>query len=174
MLIFLFLYQPPEDGAARGQSAAQTSSLAQQHREEAFRLHREQRWEDAIAVYDQLLQESERDAELRYWRGMAHWKLDHTDAALQDFRAVIELEPTNFDAHRSADRILSLQGRWDEVLEIWDDYIARTPTNADAFFERGGTNYHKGDLAAARADAARACELGHAEGCSWWERLKDR
>jgi hypothetical protein len=33
---------------------------------------------------------------------MAHWQLGHADQALRDFRRVIELEPTNFEAHRGA------------------------------------------------------------------------
>ena len=72
---------------------------------------------------------------------MAHWQLGDTDQALQDFRRVIELEPANFEAHRSADRILSGQRRWDQVLDLWNRYIARTPASAEAYFERGGTNF---------------------------------
>lgn len=174
LLAFSIVRQPYHPGASWGQSAAEASSRAEQRRQEAFRLHRDQSLVDAIAAYDQLLSESEPDAELHYWRGMAHWKLDHADQALQDFRRVIELEPANFEAHRGADRILSRQRRWDEVLEIWDGYIARTPSHAEAYFERGGTNFHKGDLAAAQADAAKACALGKTEACPWAERLKRR
>lgn len=174
VLLFSFLSQNDQSRASRGQNAVEVSSRAEQRRDQAFDLHRAQKWAEAIAVYDELLRESERDAELSYWRGMAHWSLNHADQALQDFRRVIELQPTNFDAHRSADRILSRQRRWDEVLEIWDRYIGRVPTNAEAHFERGGTNFHKGNLAAAQADAAKACELGKSEACSWAERLKSK
>ncbi len=160
--------------ASRGQNAVEVSFRAEQRRAQAFELHRAQKWPEAIAVYDDLLRESERDAELSYWRGMAHWQLNHADQALQDFRRVIELEPSNFEAHRSADRILSRQQRWDEVLEIWDRYIGRAPTNAEAYYERGGTNFHKGNFAAAQADAAKACELGKSEACSLADRLKSK
>jgi tetratricopeptide (TPR) repeat protein len=159
---------------APGQAAVEVSSPAEQHRDQALDLYREQKWPEAIAAFDALLQESDRDAERRFWRGMAHWKLGHTEQALQDFRRAIELEPTNFDAHRGADRILSRQQRWDEILEMWDRYIFRVPTNAEAYFERGGTYFHKKDLAAAQADAARACELGKAEACAMAERLKSK
>lgn len=172
LLVFSILNQGHPSRAIRGPNAIEVTSRDQQRREQAFDLHRAQKWVEAIPVYDQLLREYERDAELRYWRGMAHWQLGHADQALQDFRRVIELEPTNFEAHRSADRILSGQQRWDEILEIWDHYIERTPTNAEAYFERGGTNYHKGNLVAAQADAAKACELGKSEACTWAERLK--
>jgi len=168
-LVFLFLHPSPGRVASPEPGSAQ-----QQRREDAFRLHREERWEEAVARYDQLLRESERDAELHYYRGVVHWKLSRPDQALEDFRRAIELEPTHFDAHRNADRILSQQQRWDEILEMWNAYIAETPTNAEAYFERGGTNFHRGDLVAAQADAAQACRLGKAEGCSWEARLKIR
>ncbi|MGH8625265.1 MAG: tetratricopeptide repeat protein [Gammaproteobacteria bacterium] len=53
---------------------------------------------------------------------MAHWRLDHTELALADLLRVIELEPKNFDAHVSADRILSRQRRWNELLVLWSTY----------------------------------------------------
>lgn len=174
MLVLSIVSQGNQSPARQGRNAVEVSSRTDQRRDQAFSLHRAKKWPEAIVVYDELLRESERDAELSYWRGMAHWNLDHADQALQDFRRVLELEPTNFDAHRSADRILSRQKRWDEILDMWDSYIEKVPANAEAYFERGGTNFHKGNLAAAQADAARACELGKSEACSMAERLKSR
>lgn len=148
-----------------------TPTRAEKRRAEAFDLHNKQQPAQAIAIYDELLRESGDDAELLYWRGMAHGRLGDHEAALQDFRRVIELEPGNLDAHRVADRTLSRQKRWDEVLAIWNAYIRASPSDAEAYYERGGTHFRKGDLAAAHADAARACELGKAEACPLAARL---
>jgi len=165
--------QPPAAGAAVGPTRA-TSPVTDPRRRQAFELHRAGKWAQAIAAYDILLRENERDAELAYWRGMAQWKLNRVDEALEDFRRVIEWDPTNFDANVNADRILSAQHRWDEILEMWDRYISRMPTKAEAYFERGGTQYHKGNVAASQADAAEACRLGKSEACVWAERLKGK
>lgn len=156
----------------KGRNAADDSSSIERRRERMFVPYREKKYADAIAAYDKLQPESGRDALLTYWRGMAQWQLGQADKALQDFRRTIELDPANFDAHRNADRILSQQRRWDEILDLWNPYISRNPANADAYFERGGTNFHKGDMAAARADATKACELGKQEACAWVDRLK--
>jgi len=174
VLGFSILSGSPHGRTHGVQTGVEVTSRTEQRRDQAFDLYRAQKLPQAIAAFDALLDESDRDAELRYWRGMAQWKLGHTEQALQDFRRAIELEPTNFDAHRAADRILSQQGRWDEILEMWDRYIARVPTDAEAYFERGGTYFHKRDLAAAQADAARACQLGKAQACSMAERLKSQ
>lgn len=154
------------------EAAVAAPTRAEQRRAEAFDLHRKQQPAQAIAIYDELLRNSGDDAELLYWRGMARWKLGDDDAALQDFRRVIDIEPGNFEAHRGADGILSRQKRWDEILAIWNGYIRASPSDAEAYYERGGTHFRKGDLAAAHADAARACELGKAEACNVAGRLK--
>lgn len=161
-----------QEQAGKERDAAAIAERAERRRAEAFDLHRKQQPAQAIAIYDELLRESGEDAELHYWRGMAHWKLGDNDAALQDFRRVIDIEPGNLDAHRSADGILSKQKRWDEILAIWNGYIRASPGDAEGYYGRGGTHYRKGDLAAARADAAKACEFGKAEACNVAERLK--
>lgn len=92
--------------------------------------------------------------------------------AYDHYLATIEREPDNFSAHVSLDRILSRQRRWDELLEMWGRYLERNPRDADAWHERAGTNYWKGDLEAARSDAARACELGKERACNLAQRLK--
>ena len=109
-----------------------------------------------------------------YWRGVAHWKVGHDDLALEDFRRTIALQPANLDAHRNADRIMSRQQRWDEVIAMWNGYIRAQPGDAEGYFERGGAYFHKRDLEAARADAVKSCGLGKAEMCAWVERLKNR
>ena len=174
VLVYTILSPGPQGRGAPLASAVQAPSRPADRREEALALYRAQKWEPAIAAFDALLEESTRNAELKRLRGAAHLQLRHFDEALLDFRGVIEIEPSNFDAHRDADRILSRQQRWDEVITMWDRYIALVPADAEAYFERGGTYYHKRDFTASHADAVRSCELGKAEACAWAERLKER
>lgn len=159
------------DGKRQQQAAAEVANRPEYRRERVFGPAREKRWADTIAAYD-ALPEAGRDAELTYWRAMAQWGLGRTDLALQDFRRAIELDPAYLDAIRYADRLLAQQQRWDEILELWDRYIARNKFNAEAYFERGGAHFHKGDRAAALEDVARACELGKSEACAMAEKLK--
>jgi tetratricopeptide (TPR) repeat protein len=159
----------PDSDSLRTDSAAPAQPP---RRQQAFDLNRAQNYSGALVIYNELLSENDADAELHYWRGIAQWHLAHEDSALADFRRVMDLEPRNFDAHRNADRLLSNERRWDEVLDVWNHYIAIDSTNAEAWYERGGTNYHKGDIAAAVADATKACQLGKADGCAQAARMK--
>jgi len=166
---YLFLFVLFIAAIFYGGSAVQPAS-----RENAFELHRAGKFTEAIAAYDALLKDTEQDPELHYWRGVAYWRLIQFDAALRDFRRALELRPAYFDACVAEDRILGARKHWDEILLIWDKYIAEVPGNGDAYFERGGANYRKGDLVAAQADAQKACELGKKEGCAWADRLRPR
>ena len=173
LLAFTIIRQPvvPDEDT---ETAAVAAVPVDPGREAAFDLHRAQKWQQAIAAYDAIVKASGEDAEILYWRGMARWKSAQFDAAYRDFRRVIDLDPTHLEAHVNADRLLARNQRWDEILAMWNWYISRQPPNAEAHYERGGTYFHKGDMVAARADAAKACELGKAQACKMLERLKDR
>jgi tetratricopeptide (TPR) repeat protein len=137
---------------------------------EAQELHREKKWPAAKSAFDALAREIPHDARTFYGRGVANRNLGDLDAALADFRQVIALDPAHYPSYVEVDRILSARKRWDELLAMWGDYLARFPDKAEAWYERAGTNHHKGDPAAAMADATRACELGLAAACRRIER----
>jgi tetratricopeptide (TPR) repeat protein len=135
-------------------------------RDSAMALHRAKKYAEAIPLYDAAVAGAPTDAELVYWRGVAHWNTAAGSAnALRDFRKAIELDPANWNAHLNADRILVAEKRWDEDLAMWSAYLARVPNSAEAMFERSGSYRLKGDTAAARAEMARSCRAGKREAC---------
>lgn len=86
-----------------------------------------------------------------------YWPIDAGEAfgsAEPDFRTVQQL-----------DYALSRQNRFPEIAVLWDAYLAIHSDDGRAFMERSGTNHRLGKVVQARADAARACELGISEGC---------
>ena len=161
---------------AAGPEAAQrplnNAQLMEERRNTALRLHNQGKVEEAIRIYDELLGPVGADGELVYWRGVAHWKAGREDMALVDFRRVMDLNPGWLDAYLHADRILSKQRRFDDCVDLWNRYLRVAPGDATAHMERGGSHYHRGDFAAAHADATRACELGKKEACAMAERVK--
>lgn len=143
-------------------------------RARALALQKQGRIEEAIRLYDELLGPVGADGELVYWRGVAHWKAGREDMALVDFRRVMDLNPGWFDTYLHADRILSRQRRFDDCVDLWTRYLRVVPGDAAAHLERSGSHFHRGDFAAAHADAKRACELGKKEACPIAERMKAR
>jgi hypothetical protein len=61
--------------------------------------------------------------------------------------------------------VLGRQEKWSEVAACWSEFIAQEPGNAQAYLERGGAHYRRGDSARAHADAEKACSLGASEAC---------
>ena len=141
-------------------------------REKAFTLHREHKYAEAVAVYDQLLGETGADSELVYWRGAARGNLGDRKGAEADFRRAIELDPGNYDAHVQVDRMLSRERRFDECVQLWNAYLKVVPRDANAYLERAGSHFHRGDRDSSLADAKRACDLGKAPACDLAKRLE--
>jgi hypothetical protein len=98
-------------------------------------------------------------------RGRAGMAAGLHDQAVADFTKVTELAPTTIEAYRSLDRLLSRRKQWQAIITHWSRYIALQPESAEAYLERGGAHFQKGDRAAAVRDAEKACQLGNKEGC---------
>jgi tetratricopeptide (TPR) repeat protein len=179
LLVFSLIWENPRvarrqyDGDDRS-PAERLAEHRDDRRNDAFRAHHEKKYDRAIAIYGELLRSQPRDAELLYWRAAALWQMGRTDAALEDYRAVLALQPGNIEAVKAVDRILARDKRWDEILPFWNAYLRAAPNDAEAHFERGGTYFHKGDLESARADARKACELGHKRACTMAKYLDAR
>jgi regulator of sirC expression with transglutaminase-like and TPR domain len=73
--------------------------------------------------------------------------------------------PHDFYAHERLDYALSQSREWPRIAAMWSAYIAQNPEDGRAYYERGGTYSNEGQTAAARADGARACELGVSAAC---------
>lgn len=79
---------------------------------------------------------------------------EEVQGASDDFRAVQQL-----------DYRLARQRQFDRVVAVWNAFLARHPDHGPAYLERGGALFNLRRLPEARADAAKACDLGVSEGC---------
>jgi tetratricopeptide (TPR) repeat protein len=94
--------------------------------------------------------------------------------SLDSLRYEVIRTPNDFGAHQRLDYSLAAQGKYEDIIPIWDDFIFRNPNEGRAYLERSGTYYHLHKLPEAKADAGKACELGISEGCAWAKRLATR
>ncbi len=126
----------------------------------------------ALAQFDRAIELVADNADAFYRRSRALAELKREAAALRDVRRAIELDPDQIRFYTLIDWLLIKQRAYDEIITYWDRFIARHPDNGRAFLERAGTNYHKGDLAAARHDARRALALGNTDAQGLLQRLQ--
>jgi Flp pilus assembly protein TadD len=77
----------------------------------------------------------------------------------------VQSTPDDFRANQQLDYALAAQGKFDQVIVLWTEYLSHHPEDARAHLERGGAYFRSGKRQEALADARRACELGLNEGC---------
>ena len=119
---------------------------------------------DALRIYDLAAALAPTQRDLLQRRAYIIVGSDHPDIpALQD---AVRKNPDDLRLHQQLDYSLAQKRRFPEVVAMWTDYIARHPDEATAYRERGGAYFQMRRVAEARADAAKACDLGDNEGCA--------
>ena len=88
-----------------------------------------------------------------------------TNPDIAALEAAVAQNPDDLRLHQQLDYALSRQHDFARIAQMWTEFIARHPDEGRAYMERAGTYYNLGKQAESRADAAKACELGIAEGC---------
>lgn len=107
----------------------------------------------------------------RYQRFNNHAGFDYSNPALADVQRAISHDPGEYNYYKLVDHLLSHQQNWPQLIEYWNQYIARNPTDSRAYFERGGTHYHSGNQEQALSDLRRAIDLGHVEAPGVYQQL---
>ena len=85
--------------------------------------------------------------------------------AIANTEAAVKASPDDYRAVQQLDYLLSRQREFQRVLPLWDDYLSRHPDDGPAHMERASTLHLLGRDGDARAEAAKACDLGVSEGC---------
>jgi tetratricopeptide (TPR) repeat protein len=129
--------------------------------------HTAGRRQDALRVYDLAAELAPRNPEVQSRR---RWVIaGERGGSAEDLAALEEQArkaPDDFRALQQLGYALARRGQFERVVELWTAYLARHPQDGQAYLERGGAHFQLRQLAAARADAARACALGVSEGCA--------
>ena len=114
---------------------------------EAELLHKHQRSEEAVAVYDRGLKALPDDARLLYARALLNDDLDHVDAAVRDLRRVLELKPNDADALNALG--YTLADRTDqqtEALGLIEKALVLKPDEPAIIDSLGWVQYRLGNL----------------------------
>ncbi len=119
----------------------------------------------AIGRYTLAIRFHAKNADAWCWRGIAHDRAGHPEAALADLRRAIDLDPRLFSAYKGLDDVLYKQGRLDEIVDSWTRLLRLEPGNDNAYVQRSGAYTRKKDKASAIRDLDRACGMGNDQAC---------
>lgn len=93
---------------------------------------------------------------------------------LEDIERQLAAAPDDFALHLRVDHGLAASGRFTQVVEIWDRFITRHPTDPRPYVERGGAKWHLNRKEEAIADMQEACRLGMNKACGEVPKMQER
>jgi len=132
------------------------------YRAEAEILTREDRLEEALAVYDLALTEYPENSELLYARAMLAEKLDRIELLERDLRRILEREPDNADALNALGYTLADRtDRLEEAYDLIEKALALKPDNYYIIDSMGWVLYRMGRHEEAIDHLERALEINH-------------
>jgi len=99
-------------------------------------------------------------AEQHYDDGIDALAADHLTAAISSFREAIKLDPTFLDARHGLIRALQDAGQFDEAIAVAQQLATDDPDDVLAHTRLSILYQHKGMIAEAEAESARAKILG--------------
>jgi tetratricopeptide (TPR) repeat protein len=91
---------------------------------------------------------------------------------LPALRARATERPNDFDLHLSIDHALASQGKFDEVVQLWDVFIKAQPQDPRPYSERGGAKWLAKQRDGALADIQKACDMGLQSACALLPQLR--
>jgi len=119
----------------------------------------ERRFENAIQLYDEVIEHKCNHAEAFYKRANAYSGLGRWENALVDYDHAIALDTANAKAYCNRGAVLERLARWDEALTSYDRSIALNPSDFLSYYNRGSTLKQLERFDDALASYDRAIEL---------------
>lgn len=119
------------------------------------------RWKAAIADYGLAIKLDPQYAKAYYYRGGVHYKLRNWEKAIADYTRALDLLSDRLDkamAHNERGLGYFALGKLDAAIADFDQAIALSPQDANAYYNRGLAHRESGDRCAAIADFDHAIE----------------
>jgi tetratricopeptide (TPR) repeat protein len=126
----------------------------------------------ALAFYRLAVRFDPANTEALKWRSETCRRKEGMPAAVAELKAELAKVPDSFALCKAFDDLLITERRWDEIIAAWDRYIELKPGDPEAWQERAGSKFHKGDIAGSLKDAEQACDLGSSQGCALLKKIK--
>jgi len=121
--------------------------------------HRAGRLDEAKELYQELLQKSPNDADLRYRLGKVLLDLGDLNAAGESFHQVLQMDPNNAAAHNGLANLYYRKRNMAEAMSEYQKALNLNPNLADAYIDLGSVYFETGKYREASQHFKRYTEL---------------
>jgi predicted TPR repeat methyltransferase len=125
----------------------------------AIEVHREGRVEDAVKVYESILERSPKHVDALHFLGVAEHQRGRTERALHLLERAADLAPLHPDIHSNHGNVLKLAGRLDDAEAAYRRALALRPDDPNATNNLGTVQRQRGHLEEAAATFRRVIAL---------------
>ncbi len=125
---------------------------------EAMNAHLENRLQDAVALYTQLIIVSPNHFIYNH-RGLVYFTLSEYDKAIDDFTTAIKMAPNDTRVYTNRGLTYRMLKKYDESLADFNKSLELNPLWPDTFYGRSLTYYDLGDIQRALEDCDKAISI---------------
>jgi tetratricopeptide (TPR) repeat protein len=93
-------------------------------------------FEKALEIFGEILERTPTDQHGLYNAAVLSWKLDRKEEALGYFRRLFSETGEDETQYRIASLLMDME-RWDEAIDVLDDYLSRKPDDPNAYYDLG-------------------------------------
>lgn len=154
--------EAPEDKAADERSDRLSRARA---------LYRQGKYDDAIDIYDALLDDDPKNVDAMFGRAQCNHDAGRTSAAERDLMKALKID----DDHAASNKLLGIiyyeSERWKPCIETLTNYLKAESGDGTGWYYRARCYEENGQLRQARGGAREACDRGLKEGCDMVRRI---
>ncbi|HYW66195.1 MAG TPA: tetratricopeptide repeat protein [Candidatus Dormibacteraeota bacterium] len=163
----LYIYMLPESAPAATPTHARTAVLSQQLRgsmDRGLAALRQSKYESARKIFAKVEQKAPNNTDAPYFMGVAEYKMQHLDAAREDYQHALTLDPNNEQALLSLGELDRQSGKPAEAVVSLEKAVSLGRAGWKANFELASVYYELKRYGDAEVEVAAA--IRHAKGAS--------
>jgi tetratricopeptide (TPR) repeat protein len=111
------------------------SDLAKKTLVKAQKLYEEDKHEEALALFEEVVKMDPKSAEAYYGIGTCYIQLGQHDKAIKAFKKLLSIEPSSSTAYYNLGLCYAAKNQWDLAIAQYKKAVADNPQNAPAHFE---------------------------------------
>lgn len=137
-----------------------------------YEFGKDQEYDKALAQFNYAERLNPDNPDIYQRRARVLADLNQINLASNDLKKSISLDPENYGAYALLDWVLAREGKYEEIVRYWDQYIHFKPGHSSAYVERGGAYFQMGNYNDAVMNAKIAAEMGNPLGIETYEKFK--